>query len=202
MSKSFIQFDDLYKIINNEQFDESFRSLLELAFITGLRRAEIVRLINELRKDKYAQVISFKGKRNITIDVPLNTKHFELVNKINNNWANGSSLAKQVQRWNIKYDLNIELHSIRRLSATTIDKNLDVRHAQSLLNHKDLATTELYIHESNKMNRKIHAMNLLEKSLQDGTTNITTYNELKLRNTFLEKENEELRKRIYEVDKK
>tara|TARA_R110002012_G_scaffold152878_1_gene312809 strand:+ start:796 stop:1053 length:258 start_codon:yes stop_codon:yes gene_type:complete len=85
MSKSFIQFDDLYKIINNEQFDESFRSLLELAFITGLRRAEIVRLINELRKDKYAQVISFKGKRNITIDVPLNTKHFELVNKINNN---------------------------------------------------------------------------------------------------------------------
>tara|TARA_R110002012_G_scaffold152878_1_gene312810 strand:+ start:1246 stop:1404 length:159 start_codon:yes stop_codon:yes gene_type:complete len=52
------------------------------------------------------------------------------------------------------------------------------------------------------MNRKIHAMNLLEKSLQDGTTNITTYNELKLRNTFLEKENEELRKRIYEVDKK
>ena len=187
-----ISFDTYRNITNNEEYDPSFRSLLKIFFITGLRINEVSKLINAVVKEPEINTISFKGKMGINIDQDIIPEIRSEILNIKNKWKNEASIAKSIWRWNKKYGLEIEAHAIRRLAATLIDKNLDTRHAQALLNHMSVATTERYILEVSKFDKKMVAQQVLIEISKHGEE-IKTLNHLREENLHLKMENEALK---------
>lgn len=194
MSKH-ITLEEVNAIVNNKEYDDSLRYVVKLAFMTGLRINEIVKLINQTRyiikehKGTQEPIIEFKGKGMVNIQQKITLTIQDIVKRINNDWSSAGSLSKSIQRWNTKYDLNLELHSIRRLAATIIDDNLDIRHAQSLLNHKSTETTQIYIDKHNAYKKKHYAQDTLKEILLTGRNELVTLESLK-------RENQELKRRL------
>lgn len=196
-----ISLDSYKKIIKNDEYEQSFRSLLKILFITGLRINEVSKLINAVVKEPEIKTISFKGKMGINIDQDIIPEIRTEIFNIKNKWKNEASIAKSIWRWNKKYNLEIEAHALRRLAATVIDMTLDTRHAQALLNHMSVATTERYILEVSKFEKKMIAQHVLIDISEKGEE-IKTLPYLREENLHLKFENERLKKAIEFFEKK
>lgn len=191
----YITLKQFIAIKNNPEYDQNFRYLLEICYITALRINEVAKLIELGKNAKIDEQVHFRGKKHSKIDQAITPELKKLIDGITRNWTSGSSIIKAISRWNKKYGLEVESHSLRRLAATLIDKNLDTKHAQCLLDHKDEKTTAIYILDANKFDKKNTAQNLLLEISIHGEE-IKTLPFLREENVLLKIENDKLKKII------
>jgi len=158
------------------------RAILETLFSTGLRIAELVALnkeqikIKDNTKDLEVSIIG-KGERSRTVyfserAVKWLKKYLETRKDkykslfINYRRKNNSSIrlsARSVENIVKKYALITGLpltttpHIIRHSYATDLlNQGVDIRTVQEFLGHKNIATTQIYTHITNKRLRDIH----------------------------------------------
>ncbi len=159
------------------------RTILELLFSTGLRVSEIVKLnrdqINLDRRefgvigkggkarivfvsDRAAQWIANYLKKREDVFKPLFIRYSGKV--IEDNSGEKMRLtARSIERIVKKYVRAIRLpvdatvHTLRHSFATDLLTNgADIRSVQEMLGHKNIATTQIYTHITNKQLREVH----------------------------------------------
>lgn len=159
------------------------RAILELLFSTGLRVSELVKLnaqqINLERREfgvigkgQRARVV-FLSDRAITwlqhyLDVrkdsykPLFIRYSGPVSE-ENNGEKMRLTARSVERMVKKYvrlariPVDATVHTLRHSFATDLLTNgADLRSVQEMLGHKNIATTQIYTHITNKQLREVH----------------------------------------------
>ena len=161
------------------------RAILELLFSSGMRIAELVSLeVDQLKMLKkpqpgqtYELPIVGKGKRTRTVFISpraadwlikyLKTRH-DVLEPLFINYRNGGddgrrlsarSIQRLVSRTATMAGINKEVtpHTIRHSYATDLlSHGADLRAVQELLGHKNVATTQVYTHVTNKYLRDIH----------------------------------------------
>ena len=161
------------------------RAILELFFSTGMRIAELVSLnVDQFKTiakapatDTVELPIVGKGKRTRTIFIsPRAAKWLHLylktrrdvfsplfVNYRSANCDDRRLTARSIQRLVRRYadlagvDKDVTPHTIRHSYATDLlSDGADLRAVQELLGHKNIATTQIYTHVTNKRLRDIH----------------------------------------------
>lgn len=159
------------------------RSILELLFSTGLRVSELVKLnrdnINFERREfgvigkggrarvvfvsdraaKWIEIYLKKRKDNFK---PLFIRYSGAVNK-ENSGEKMRLTARTVQRIVKKYvrlarlPVDATVHTLRHSFATDLLINgADLRSVQEMLGHKNISTTQIYTHITNKQLREVH----------------------------------------------
>ncbi len=177
--------DRLVTAVNTEK-EEGIRdrSILELLFSTGLRVSELVSLnrdqINIERRefgvvgkggrprvvfisDRAVQWLSrYLVKRKDTFR-PLFIRYSGKV-IIENNGEKMRLTARSVERLIKKYvrhsrlPIDATVHTLRHSFATDLLNNgADIRSVQEMLGHKNIATTQIYTHVTNRQLREVHA---------------------------------------------
>lgn len=132
------------------------RLLLELAYGSGLRRAELAALnVEDLDIDSAQTLVRGKGGRERKVPltqgsidalrrylaVKQGTRGPLLVS------ARGKRLNPASVTWLLRTKYDIRTHQLRHACATHMLKNgCDIRYIQELLGHKDLTTTQVYTH--------------------------------------------------------
>lgn len=159
------------------------RAILEVLFSTGLRVAELVALNREQfaipagRKDLELGIIG-KGKRPRTVYISeratawmkkylqargVDTEKALWVNFRGRSMASRRLTARSVARIVKKYavrsgiPLYVSPHTLRHSFATDLlTQGVDLRSVQEFLGHRNIATTQIYTHVTNKRLRDIH----------------------------------------------
>lgn len=145
------------------------RALLEMLFSTGLRVSELIAL-NRDQVDLQRREFSVIGKGGRARVVFLSERATNWVNKyLQKRPDTDQSLlipltARSVQRIIIKYQkkaglgIHITPHSLRHTFATDLlQGGADLREVQELLGHKNVSTTQIYTHITNRRLRDVHA---------------------------------------------
>ncbi len=132
------------------------RLLLELAYGSGLRRAELAALnVEDLDTDSAQALV--RGKGGLERKVPLTQGSIDALRRylavIQGTRgpllvsARGKRLNPASITWLLRTKYDIRTHQLRHACATHMLKNgCDIRHIQELLGHKDLTTTQVYTH--------------------------------------------------------
>ncbi|MCG2808965.1 MAG: tyrosine-type recombinase/integrase [Candidatus Portnoybacteria bacterium] len=158
------------------------RTILEVLFSTGLRIAELISLnceqiqINPLVKDLEIGIVG-KGNRNRTVYFSeramdwlkkyLNTRTDKdkalFINYYGKKNAprrlTDRSIERSIKKYALKAGLSVDTtpHTIRHSFATDLlEKGVDLRMIQEFLGHRNIATTQIYTHVTNKRLRDVH----------------------------------------------
>jgi len=159
------------------------RSILELLFSTGLRVSELVKLNkDQLNLDRGEFGVIGKGGRARVVFVSDRAKKWIInyLNKRKDNFKplfirysgsvteenNGEKMrltARSVERIVKKYvrqsriPVDATVHTLRHSFATDLLSNgADLRSVQEMLGHKNISTTQIYTHVTNKQLRDVH----------------------------------------------
>jgi len=153
-------------------------TLLEMLFSTGMRVSEVAgSTIGQVDMDR--QIISVHGKGNREREIPIVCDAFEesLVEQIkwrrlNDGTASsplfvsrrGTGLSDQSIRAILRRHANnigakrVTPHMLRHTVATLLlEEGVDLRHIQRLLGHSSITTTTIYVHVSDRSQRRVLA---------------------------------------------
>ena len=173
--------ESIFKVIETDQRGMLDKTIIFLLFTCGLRVSELVSLKKDTINVKkgYLKVL---GKRNKERIVPLSKEAITALNDYQNNYLkniktksknlfihkDGSEISRQYVFLRIKKyakEANIKKevspHTLRHTYATLLLENdAPLRMVQELLGHKEIATTQIYTHISNKKKKEEyeHAM--------------------------------------------
>lgn len=179
---SFVNYSDMEKVLDLEVQDndyESFRdkAILELFYVTGMRRAELIGLTDK-DVDLYAGNIRVTGKRNKQRIIPISKNTIALIDSYieirNNNFENQTAaffvkkdgepiypmLIHRVVSNHLKWIPTLAKaspHVLRHSFATgMLNNGADINAVKELLGHSSLASTEIYTHTSFDELKKIY----------------------------------------------
>lgn len=159
------------------------RAILELLFSTGLRVSELVKLnkdsVNMQRRefgvvgkggrarvvflsDRAVRALEMYLKARTDVFKPLFIRYSGAVSQ-ENNGERMRLTARSIERIVKKYvrlarlPVDATVHTLRHSFATDLLTNgADIRSVQEMLGHKNIATTQIYTHVTNKQLRDIH----------------------------------------------
>jgi site-specific recombinase XerD len=159
------------------------RTIMELLFSTGLRVSELVSLNNDqINLDRREFGIVGKGRRTRIVFVsdsaafwvnkylntrkdkfkPLFIRYSGAIDE-SNNGEKMRLTARSIERLVKKYvkftriPVDATVHTLRHSFATDLLTNgADIRSVQEMLGHKNIATTQVYTHITNKQLREVH----------------------------------------------
>ena len=179
---SFINYSDMEKVLDIETEDndyESFRDkvILELFYVTGMRRAELIGLTDK-DIDLYSGSIRVTGKRNKQRIIPISKNTITLIGTYleirNKNFENQTvafyvkkdgepnypKLIHRVVSSHLKWIPTLAKaspHVLRHSFATgMLNNGADINAVKELLGHSSLASTEIYTHTSFDELKKIY----------------------------------------------
>lgn len=179
---SFVNYSDMEKVLDLEVQDndyESFRDkvILELFYVTGMRRAELIGLTDK-DVDLYTGNIRVTGKRNKQRIIPISKNTIALIDSYieirNNNFENQTAaffvkkdgepiypmLIHRVVSNHLKWIPTLAKaspHVLRHSFATgMLNNGADINAVKELLGHSSLASTEIYTHTSFDELKKIY----------------------------------------------
>lgn len=179
---SFINYSDMEKVLDIETEDndyESFRDkvILELFYVTGMRRAELIGLTDK-DIDLYSGSIRVTGKRNKQRIIPISKNTITLIGTYleirNKNFENQTvaffvkkdgepiypMLIHRVVSSHLKWIPTLAKaspHVLRHSFATgMLNNGADINAVKELLGHSSLASTEIYTHTSFDELKKIY----------------------------------------------
>lgn len=179
---SFVNYNDMEKILDGESISDDFessrdRTILELFYVTGMRRAELIGL-KDADIDFYAGNLLVTGKRNKQRIIPLSAKTMELMRdyvairdrNIENQpeaffvKENGGKmypmLIYRIVSAHLKWVPTLQKtspHVLRHSFATgMLNNGADINAVKELLGHSSLASTEIYTHTSFEELKKIY----------------------------------------------
>lgn len=179
---SFVNYSDMEKVLDLEAMDndyESFRDkvILELFYVTGMRRAELIGLTDK-DIDLYSGNIRVTGKRNKQRIIPISKNtimlidsYIEIRNKTFENQTSAFFVKKDGEaiypmlihrvvsnhlKW-IPTLAKASPHVLRHSFATgMLNNGADINAVKELLGHSSLASTEIYTHTSFDELKKIY----------------------------------------------
>lgn len=179
---SFVNYSDMEKVLDLEVVGndyESFRDkvILELFYVTGMRRAELIGLTDK-DVDLYSGSIRVTGKRNKQRLIPISKNTIALIDaymEIRNNYFENQTAAFFVKKdgeaiypmlihrivsshlkW-IPTLAKASPHVLRHSFATgMLNNGADINAVKELLGHSSLASTEIYTHTSFDELKKIY----------------------------------------------
>ena len=178
------QIDRLVNSVDNSK-EEGLRdrAILELLFSTGLRVSELVKLNREsinldrrefgvIGKGGRARIVFISEKAAIWLSRYLNERKdkfkplfIRYSGRIveENNGEKMRLTSRSVERIVKKYvrlarlPVDATVHTLRHSFATDLLTNgADIRSVQEMLGHKNIATTQIYTHVTNKQLREVH----------------------------------------------
>ena len=179
---SFVSDKDMLKVLDEGNFETTFdsircRVMLELFYVTGIRRAELIGL-KDVDVDFNLEQISVIGKRNKQRLIPIGSMMKELLTgyleKRNNEIENLSGYlfvrdnGEQLYPMMVYRIITDNLHWIPTLSKASphvlrhsfatgmLNNGADINAVKDLLGHSSLASTEVYTHTSFKELKKIY----------------------------------------------
>lgn len=179
---SFVNYSDIEPLLNEDRGNDDFESLrdrtiLELFYITGIRRAELINLKDE-DIDFYSGSIKVTGKRNKQRIIPISKSTIALIdsyisgrNKSIENLSgnffvknNGEPIYPMLIHRIISSQLKwiptlakASPHVLRHSFATgMLNNGADINAVKELLGHSSLASTEIYTHTSFEELKKIY----------------------------------------------
>ena len=163
------------KVILDAHKNQKHRSMLSLIYACGLRRSELLNLKpQDIDSKRHLLIIrNSKGKRDRV--VPISDKIIEMLReyykmykpktwlfegqKVGEQYSEKSlqSILKQaLEKTRIKKP--VTLHWLRHSYAThLLESGTDLRYIQELLGHKNIKTTEIYTHVTEKSLQKIRS---------------------------------------------
>lgn len=179
---SFVNYSDMEKVLDFEIQDNDYESLrdkviLELFYVTGMRRAELIGLTDK-DVDLYSGSIRVTGKRNKQRIIPISKNTIALIDsyiEIRNNYFENQTVAFFVKKdgeaiypmlihrivsshlkW-IPTLAKASPHVLRHSFATgMLNNGADINAVKELLGHSSLASTEIYTHTSFDELKKIY----------------------------------------------
>lgn len=178
----FVNNADMESVLDSSNFDSSFESLrnrvmLELFYVTGIRRAELVGL-RDVDVDFFARAILVTGKRNKQRLIPISDSTMSLLADYleirNREVENLSGFFFVKEDGQALYPMLVHrivtenLHCISTLSKTSphvlrhsfatgmLNNGADINAVKELLGHSSLAATEIYTHTSFEELKKIY----------------------------------------------
>lgn len=179
---SFVNYADMEKVLDLEVIDndyESFRDkvILELFYVTGMRRAELIGLTDK-DIDLYSGSIRVTGKRNKQRIIPISKNTIELIDAYleirNKDFENQTAaffvkkngeaiypmLIHRIVSSHLKWIPTLAKaspHVLRHSFATgMLNNGADINAVKELLGHSSLASTEIYTHTSFDELKKIY----------------------------------------------
>lgn len=179
---AFINSADMDKILDDEPTDNSFESfrnhtMLELFYVTGIRRAELIGL-RDIDVDFITETIQVTGKRNKQRLIPISDEIKSLLEQyisIRNEEIQNQSgflfvkedgqqlypmLIHRIVTENLKHIPTLSKtspHVLRHTFATgMLNNGADINAVKELLGHSSLAATEIYTHTSFEELKKIY----------------------------------------------
>jgi integrase/recombinase XerC len=179
---AFIKTIDIERILNDEDFEDSFNSfrnhlMLELFYVTGIRRAELIG-IKDVDVDFDAKTVRVTGKRNKQRLIPLSDNILseieEYIDKRDEELdafsgylfikEDGEPLYPMLVHRIVSDTLKristlskTSPHVLRHTFATDMLNNgADINAVKELLGHSSLASTEVYTHTSFEELKKIY----------------------------------------------
>ncbi|WP_165040120.1 tyrosine-type recombinase/integrase [Dysgonomonas sp. ZJ709] len=179
---SFVNDSDMERVLDEHNFDNSFHSLrnriiLELFYVTGIRRAELIGL-KDVDVDFFAGSILVTGKRNKQRLIPVSgsmklllSQYMDVRNAEIDNLSgyffvkeDGEPLYEMLVHRIVVENLRCiptlaktSPHVLRHSFATgMLNNGADINAVKELLGHSSLAATEIYTHTSFEELKKIY----------------------------------------------
>lgn len=179
---SFVNYSDMEKVLNEETNNNEFetfrdKTIIELFYVTGIRRAELISLKDQ-DIDLYSENIRVTGKRNKQRIIPISKNTINLIKtyteirnqKIenlsgyffvkNNGEAIYPMLIHRIVTSHLKWIPTLAKaspHVLRHSFATgMLNNGADINAVKELLGHSSLASTEIYTHTSFEELKKIY----------------------------------------------
>lgn len=179
---SFVNYADMEKVLDRENFDDSFVSLrnrvmLEMFYVTGIRRAELI-MLQDADVDLLSEVIRVTGKRNKQRLIPisdrmklllleyLELRDAEIENQSGYFFVKNDGrqlypvLVYRIVSENLKWIptlSKVSPHVLRHSFATgMLNNGADINAVKDLLGHSSLASTEVYTHTSFEELKKVY----------------------------------------------
>ena len=180
---SFVNYADMAKVLDDDNFDnEDFESvrdhvMLELFYVTGMRRAELIGL-KDIDFDQLGKTVKVTGKRNKQRLIPVDERMAELLteylSKRDEKIANLSGYLFVKKDGEMLYPglvyriVTRHLQWISTLSKTSphvlrhsfatgmLNNGADINAVKDLLGHSSLASTEVYTHTSFEELKKVY----------------------------------------------
>ena len=179
----FVEEDALVKLLDNYSFEDSFagirnRTIIELLYVTGIRRSELIGLRNN-DVDLQEGSVKVTGKRNKQRIIPLVKpfiKRLEEYIKVrdaeiateNNGWFfitdKGNKLYDKYVYTTVNRYLSMVTtiekkspHILRHTFAThMLNRGADLNSIKELLGHANLSATQIYTHNTFEKLRKVY----------------------------------------------
>jgi integrase/recombinase XerC len=179
---SFVNYSDMEKVLNEETDNNEFetfrdKTIIELFYVTGIRRAELISLKDE-DIDLYSENIRVTGKRNKQRIIPISKNTINLIKTYteirdqnienlsgyffvkNNGEAIYPMLIHRIVTSHLKWIPTLAKaspHVLRHSFATgMLNNGADINAVKELLGHSSLASTEIYTHTSFEELKKIY----------------------------------------------
>jgi integrase/recombinase XerC len=179
----FVEEDALVKLLDNYSFEDSFagirnRTIIELLYLTGMRRSELIGLRNN-DVDLLDGSVKVTGKRNKQRIIPLvkpfikrleeyiKVRDTEIV-PVNNGWFfitdKGNKLYDKYVYTTVNSYLSMVTtiekkspHILRHTFAThMLNRGADLNSIKELLGHANLSATQVYTHNTFEKLRKVY----------------------------------------------
>ena len=176
----FVTETDINKVSFSETDDFAIcrdQLLFELLYQTGMRRAEL-RSLRDANIDKFSKTIKVLGKRNKERLIPLSKQMVDMINHYQNlrdatfevrpDRLLLNDKGEEMSPYYIYNKVHVMLenittlkqkspHVLRHTFAThLLDEGANLVAIQKLLGHQDLATTQIYAHNTIEQLKKIH----------------------------------------------
>jgi len=179
---SFVNYNDMEKVLDTETPEDDFeafrdRVILELFYVTGMRRAELIGL-RDTDIDLEAGSIRVTGKRNKERIIPISKNTIELIRSYleirnrtfenqtpsffvrNNGGTMYPMMIHRIVSGHLKWIPTLAKaspHVLRHSFATgMLNNGADINAVKELLGHSSLASTEIYTHTSFDELKKIY----------------------------------------------
>jgi len=180
---SFVNYNDMEKVLDMETMNDNFSAyrnkvILELFYVTGMRRAEVIGL-KDVDVDLYSENIKVTGKRNKQRIIPISKNTVNLIRsymevrdqKFGNQTGtffvkeDGSEMYPMLVHRIVSSQLKwiptlskVSPHVLRHSFATgMLNNGADINAVKELLGHSSLASTEIYTHTSFEELKKIYS---------------------------------------------
>ncbi len=179
---SFVKHSDMLKVLSSDSFANDFegfrnRFLIELLYLTGMRRQELV-MLKDVDVDLYSNVLRVHGKGNKERLIPISEKTSKLFSeyinirneKIKNRTAylfvrkNGKQLYSEM----VYAIVNKHLSEVKTLSVKSphvlrhsfatvmLNNGAEINAVKNLMGHTSLSSTQIYTHVTFKELKKVY----------------------------------------------